>query len=409
MILPLNNLAWAIPSLLLTISDDLGIRIPSFAQSPIIHPTHQSYGLLCPISSNEREKGHPCLGQRSADESPMDCWVTEPGVPSWLFPLLSMASSRQIIVIIIGCIFLATSVPVVAAVTSARTATTSERMQVRMAKRNGSPLAAQKNGASSKSSTSSVVPNAAKPRCKRANEVQWSCKSCSVCSYNGTSWTQICQCYTDTKSACFVPGGGATVQACTPTVSQKKALDNEQEKQLQVITKERNRKMVMDEYDSMVKFLEQMDALLPTFDGATSTLLFQLSTQFADLKSRMKVYYDKAKNGSFQSLDLVGFNDITETADSVFDRFISIGKAARATEKAIPIPTQIIIQPLPSTQPSPQRATVNCEQERRRAASLGITSDFSWAWYMVEIGCTSKEAYCAAAQRIGWSGGGHCS
>lgn len=38
--------------------------------------THQSFGPSCPISSNEREKGHPCLGQRSADESPWDCWVS---------------------------------------------------------------------------------------------------------------------------------------------------------------------------------------------------------------------------------------------------------------------------------------------------------------------------------------------
>jgi hypothetical protein len=47
----------------------------------MIAATHQSLGLPCPISSNEREKGHLCLGQRSADENPKDCWVSRARCP----------------------------------------------------------------------------------------------------------------------------------------------------------------------------------------------------------------------------------------------------------------------------------------------------------------------------------------
>lgn len=55
----------------------------------MMNVTHQSLGQPCPISSNEREKGHPCFGQRSADENPKDCWVNRERVSLLGYVLLS--------------------------------------------------------------------------------------------------------------------------------------------------------------------------------------------------------------------------------------------------------------------------------------------------------------------------------
>ncbi len=75
-----------------------------------ISVTHQSYGQSCPLSSNERKKGHPCLGQRSADESPLDCWVAEQGALSWeplLFPPSPVMSKFASVTAIVGLLFVA--------------------------------------------------------------------------------------------------------------------------------------------------------------------------------------------------------------------------------------------------------------------------------------------------------------
>ncbi len=268
-----------------------------------------------------------------------------------------------------------------------------DRAKARRALRQGvlsAPATQPTAPSSSSSSLSSSIPDAAKPRCKRASDVQWVCSACSTCTHNGKEWTQICKCYPDSNT-CFMPGGGNQERVCTPTVEQQASFDFQQQQKLEeadlqsTATKQREYlASVQSDYNAMVALQTKMDSLLPKYTGSTAMQLFQLSTQYAEQVSLMKTYRDKAKGGTLRLAEMPVTTSILDAGNDIAERFLSIAKAAQSSNSTT---TSSQSRP-PTYTPSTSNHDLACQRERLRGGQLGLTSDSAWLHYYEQtLGC----------------------
>ena len=270
-----------------------------------------------------------------------------------------------------------------------------QRMEERKNKRLGI-----KTSASSRMSVYSV-----KPYCQKPSQAKWKCGPWSVCSlgntdifsgvaYGNTAWMQTRRCDSDETAICRGRGTGPIEQSCTPTKEQKEALEKQRkveqgklDQASQAASLVRLQSEVQEEYKLLTETLPRMDSILASFDGSASVILFQLSTQFNDLLSQMKIYNDKAKKGLFLISDLPEYTRISNAATDTMGRFVSIAKAANVYEKPLQTPQQPVYIVIPVETAPSGHSEHDCMVLKRKLAADGMNMWSGYGQYLKDHGC----------------------
>jgi len=158
----------------------------------------------------------------------------------------------------------------------------------------------------------------------------------------------------------------------------------------------------VNNYNTMVSNLDQMDSQLPYYSGSTSSLLFQLASQYSAQVSLMKIYYDKAINNTLQPSDNSKVNNIIETANALLDRFDTIaGTELKMMQQNNQAPSPTPNYYVPSPTPSPSYSNkIYCEDLKN---SLGISGGWKSSQHvkrtgeqLLNAGCITSAEACSS-------------
>jgi len=148
---------------------------------------------------------------------------------------------------------------------------------------------------------------------------------------------------------------------------------------------------VHDMYQTLQSTQTNMDQMAGLFSGTTGYQLVQLSSQFSDKISQLKVYDYKATLGTLQMSDMLAVAAITDSANDISRRALAIAKAARS------IPTssyqQYYYVPSVSTQPTESHQQM-CDRMSAEAALSGGFGSSATAYQLYQAGCMTTQQFC---------------
>jgi len=310
-----------------------------------------------------------------------------------------------------------------------------DRVNDRVEKRFGSRCALNGTSIQGTSQTVSSSSSASSsPYCREPGQAKWACGEWSVCTYSSFSntWNQTRNCWNDISSCRDISDGPAK-QTCTPTTEQKQAIQTQQdnqtqqaellrkqkEQQAEAVSLQGYKSSTITNYNTMTKNLSSMDSELPYYSGTTSSQLFDLSTQYSNRVSLMKIYYDRANNNTLKMADSSVTSLILQDANGILSRFDSIVATAQRMmqqNQQLQQQYQQLQQQIDQyqQQKNQQQTQQQCKQlENQLTGQLALSGgygsmggNFSIIQQLYNAGCTTLQQYCDSIARLNASIGG---
>jgi len=259
---------------------------------------------------------------------------------------------------------------------------TYERINERMKKRLG--FSCTSTGGKKRESVAPNSQNASSinysPDAKQCTERKWKCGQWLECA----SGTQVrkCEMNYQIEKNCLSP------EAVRPT-----------ESQACVVLRDPNYQTLSSAYDTYSNGFEELIEISKNYEPNTRLILLEILRGYSDNLSAYGRYISLALGRQLTEDEYFSACDLLKNMNLALDRFKNTMENASLNT---PVPTIIIVPVEP--QMSEEDHESLCIEETNRMAALGILNASNSLWRLVEMGCSTKEKFCA----VFWYDHSHC-